>query len=482
MLRRLFIAIIILAAAPSWAVSTTPPSFADLVEKLTPAVVNISTTQKVKGYNLEEFQMPAFPPGSPFEEFNELFRQHFDGQGQERRQMQKATSLGSGFIIDPGGVIVTNNHVVADAEEITVTLSDNSKLKAKILGRDTKLDVALLKVSSPKPLPYAEFGDSDSVRVGDWVIAIGNPYGLGGTVTAGIISARGRDINIGPFDDFLQTDAAINRGNSGGPMFNAEGKVIGINTAIFAPSGGGNVGIGFAMPAALLKPVIDQLKTGGKVRRGWLGVKIQTVTDDIAESLGLKKEGGALVLEINKGSPAEKAGIKIGDVITRFDGQEVAAMRRLPRIVAGTGIGKKVPVEIFRAGESKTVEVTLGELKEEAEKPQKASSGQEGGKDENEPGSKTLLGMKLVPVTQQIKESYGIKFDGLLVLSVSSDSGAAERLMRGDVIIKAGGAMLKSVAELEAVIKAAKAGGRKSVLLLVGGANGEARFVPLAAQ
>ena len=304
--------------------------------------------------------------------------------GRPEAQPRKATSLGSGFIIDPAGYVVTNNHVIADADEITVILHDDTNLKAEVIGRDTKTDIALLKVKTDKPLSAVTWGDSDAARVGDWVLAIGNPFGLGGSVTAGILSARQRDINSGPYDDFLQTDASINRGNSGGPMFNMDGQVIGINTAIYSPSGG-SIGIGFAIPSNLAKAVVAELQseTDHTVHRGWLGVRIQAVTDEIAESLGLDKARGALIASVSDNGPAQAAGIQAGDVVLSFDGREVTDMRRLPRLVAETPVGKTVPVTVWRKRKENTLQVKIGRLEES---DQQQASAQEppkkGGKDQ----------------------------------------------------------------------------------------------------
>jgi serine protease Do len=351
---------------PTYA-KAAPDSFADLAGKLLPAVVNISSTQDLqasRGGPGAGPEVPMFPPGSPFEQFFKDFlnRNKPGGQGDKgapapERRMQ---SLGSGFIIDPSGLVVTNNHVIEGADEITVTLQDNTSLKAKVLGRDETGDIALLQVKTDKQLPAVQFGDSDAERVGDWVLAIGNPFGLGGTVTAGIVSARGRDIHQGPYDDFIQTDAAINRGNSGGPLFNMDGQVIGMNTAIYSPSGG-SIGIGFSIPANLVKAVVTQLKDFGHPRRGWLGVRIQQVTPDIAESLGLHDASGAMVAGVNDGGPADKAKIHNGDIILKFNGQDVKEMRSLPRIVADSEVGKSVPVLLWRDGKQVTVQATLDE-------------------------------------------------------------------------------------------------------------------------
>jgi serine protease Do len=317
-----------------------PESFADLAAKLLPSVVNISTTQIQKKTNEKDGpQIPRFPEGSPFQDF---FKEFFDRQQRETPQ-RRATSLGSGFIIASSGFVVTNNHVIAEADEITVTLHDDTKLEAKLIGRDAKTDLALLKVEPKKPLTAVSFGDSRKSRVGDWVVAIGNPFGLGGTVTAGIVSARQRDINSGPYDDFIQTDASINRGNSGGPMFNLAGEVIGINTAIYSPSGG-SVGIGFAIPSNLARPIIEQLQKFGKARRGWLGVRIQSVSEEIAQSLGMKNATGALVASITKGGPAEKYKIKVGDVILKFDNKVPERKQEETSVVAIGEIGMTLSV------------------------------------------------------------------------------------------------------------------------------------------
>ena len=349
-----------------------PDSFADLAAKLLPAVVNISSTQdcrRVRGGPGAGPEIPMFPPGSPFEQFFKDFlnrnrrraaRAAVNGDNQPPPPERRMQSLGSGFIIDPSGLVVTNNHVIEGADEITVTLQDNTSLKAKVLGRDETGDIALLQVKPDKPLPAVQFGDSDAERVGDWVLAIGNPFGLGGTVTAGIVSARGRDIHQGPYDDFIQTDAAINRGNSGGPLFNMDGQVIGMNTAIYSPSGG-SIGIGFSIPANMVKAVVAQLKDFGHPRRGWLGVRIQQVTPDIAESLGLQDATGAMVAGVNDGGPADKAKIHNGDIILKFNGQDVKEMRSLPRIVADSDVGKSVPVLLWRDGKQVTVQATLAE-------------------------------------------------------------------------------------------------------------------------
>src|ERR1700720_86310 len=334
-----------------------PDSVADTAERVLDAGGNISTSQTIDAG--KGLQMPQVPPGSPFEEFfDEFFKRRGGDNGGHSR---KVSSLGSGFVIDPSGIVVTNNPVIAEADEIFANFNDGSKLKAEVIGRDTKSDIPVLRVKPEKPIKAVAFGDSDKMRVGDWVMAIGNPFGLGGSVTVGVVSARNRDISAGPYDNFLQTDAAINRGNSGGPLFNMDGEGIGINTAIISPSGG-SIGIGFSVTSRTAVAVIDQLKQFGETRRGWLGVRIQMVTDDIAESLNIKPPHGALVAGIDDKGPAKPAGIEAGDVIIKFDGKEIKEMRDLPRVVADTTVGKAVEVVIIRKGQQETKTVTLGRL------------------------------------------------------------------------------------------------------------------------
>ncbi len=445
-----------------------PASFADLADKLLPAVVNVSTTQTLK--NTDRLpEMPQFPPGSPFEEF---FKDFMERQNQNPNQHQeqlprKATSLGSGFIVDPAGYIVTNNHVIQDADEITVMLQDNTVFKAKVVGRDTKVDVALLKIDPGKhPLTAVSFGNSDTTRVGDWVLAIGNPFGLGGTVTAGIVSARARDIQAGPYDDFIQTDASINRGNSGGPLFNMAGEVVGINTMIYSPSGG-SIGIGFAIPASMAKPVLDDLRKFGKTRRGWLGVRIQSLDQDLADSMGLSTDKGALVAQVTDGSPAAKADMKAGDVILKFDGKDITEMRNLPRIVAETPIGKKVDVEVWRNGQSQTVSITVGELKEEPTQQAKAES-----KPQQQKEGDTIegIGLSVVSLTPQLRDKYGIdeQTKGVLVIDVNGAGPATEKGIKpGDVIIDAAQQQVHSPSDLVKVVDKQKSAGQHTVLLRV---------------
>jgi len=469
------VAVAMLLSMAAASARSASDGFADLAEKLLPAVVNISTTQTVKR-NGPDSMLPKFPPGSPFEDF---FKDFLERQQRRDAPPRRATSLGSGFVIDPGGLIVTNNHVIEGADEISVNFHDDTSLKAKLIGRDAKTDLALLKVVSPKPLAFVSFGNSDSSRVGDWVVAIGNPFGLGGTVTAGIISARARNINAGPYDDFLQTDASINRGNSGGPMFNLAGEVIGINTAIFSPSGG-SVGIGFAIPANLAKPVIEQLKEFGRARRGWLGVRIQTVTDELAESLGLEKAHGALVANVTEGGPAEKAAIKVGDVILSFDGKPIEEMRNLPRIVAETMVGKAADVEVWRAGRKVPLKVELGEFPDD-EKVAAATPG------EPAPETKTqavrTLGLTMSRLNKELRERFKLdeSVDGVIVTDVEADSPAAEKGVRaGDVIRKIGRNQepVSNLKQIEEKVAGARKENQKSMLFLFE-RGGNSRFVAL---
>src|SRR5689334_19280437 len=374
-----------------------PDGIADVAERVIDAVVNISTSQNVASRNQGGGGGGAMPnlPNDP--QLDELFRDFFNRRGQGDNQNRgnntprRVNSLGSGFIIDSAGIVVTNNHVIADADEITVILNDGSRIKAELIGKDQKTDLALLRVKTDKQLKSVRFGNSDSLRLGEWVIAIGNPFSLGGTVTAGIVSARNRDINSGPYDNYIQTDAAINRGNSGGPLFNLDGEVVGVNTAIISPSGG-SIGIGFAVPSKTALAVIDQLKNFGETRRGWLGVRIQQVTDEIAESLGIKPARGALVAGVDEKGPAKPAGIEPGDVIVKFDGQDIKEMRDLPRVVADTPVGKDVPVLVIRKGKEETKTVTLGRL-EDGEKQAALTTPQN--TPEVKPVIKKTLGLEL---------------------------------------------------------------------------------------
>ena len=468
----LLMAVFLIHAGPLSA-RPAPDSFAGLVEKLLPAVVNISTSQKVSrkgGHGFPDFDLP---PGSPFRDFFDQFKKHREDQPESNG---KATSLGSGFIIDKSGLIVTNNHVIDGADQITVVMKDSTRLEAKVLGKDEKTDLALLKVTSKKPLPSLKWGDSRKARVGDWVLAIGNPLGLGGSVTAGIVSARGRDIRSGPYDDFIQTDAPINRGNSGGPLFDMQGNVIGINTAILSPNGG-SIGIGFSIPSQLAKGVIGQLQKFGVTKRGWLGVQIQTVSKDIADSLGLGEAYGALVAGIVKDSPAARAGFKSGDVILRFDGKKVTESRRLPRMVAETDVGKKVQVDVWRSKSEKKLWVKLGEL----EKVDQVSLG--GGKRAPKSNAQDFgeLGLSLAPISDDLAKRFKLADDveGVLVTGTKPDSAAAEKGLRpGTVIVEVNQVKVKTPRDFAKALKKAKKANQKSVLLLIN-EGGETRFIGL---
>lgn len=454
-------------------------SFAELAEDLQDAVVNISTSQRVTGSR--GIPVPQVPDGSPFQEFFEDFFNRNQDEDRSQRS-RKVQSLGSGFVIDPSGIIVTNNHVIADADEIVANFRDGTKLTAEVLGRDLKTDLAVLKVEPSKPLKSVKLSDKEDLRVGDWVMAIGNPFGFGGTVTVGIVSALERDINSGPYDRFIQTDASINRGNSGGPLFNMEGDVVGINTAIISPTGG-SIGIGFAIPSELALPVIEQLREFGETRRGWLGVRIQQVTDEIAESLGMDEAKGALIGGVTEGGPAEEAGLQPGDVILTFDGRDVPEMRDLPRIVADTVVGKSVDVVVLRKDETITVQVKVGRL-EEGEKLM-ASQGEEGSPESganDESGSQEILGLMLGDITTQAREQYNIAEDveGVLVTAVEPGSAAEEkRIAPGDVIVEVGQEKVSTPDEVRQRVDELKKAGRKSALLLISSKDSELSFVPL---
>lgn len=450
---------------------SAPDSFADLAEKLLPMVVNISTTMVVEGRDVPT--MPQLPPGSPFEDF---FKEFFDRNQQQQQRQRRATSLGSGFIISADGYVVTNNHVIQDADEITVILHDDTQLAAEIIGHDPKTDLALLKVEYNEALPAAAFGNSDKSRVGDWIVAIGNPFGLGGTVTAGIISARGRDINSGPYDDYIQTDASINRGNSGGPMFNLDGEVVGINTAIFSPSGG-SVGIGFAIPSNVTKNVVDQLIENGEVKRGWLGVHIQEVSDEIAETLGMESATGALVANVMEKGPAAASGIKPGDVILTFNGSTVQEMRRLPKIVADTPVGKEVDVDVWRDGKETTIQVIVGVLDDDVV----AASTDDGSGDGLKETRIDKLGISVAGFTDEIRQQFELDdmAKGVIVTAVDDAGPAAEKAIRpGDIIVEVSQSEITEPGQIAKRVEEAEAAGRKSVLLLIEGQAG-LRFVAL---
>ena len=447
-----------------------PDGFADLAERLMPAVVNISTSQTVQ-------QRRSRGPGAP--PFNDFFEEFFNQRrgGPSQPESRKVSSLGSGFVVDPKGIIITNNHVIEEADEITINFSDGTKLPAELIGRDPKTDLAVLQVETKKRLPFVPLGDSDAARVGDWVIAIGNPFGLGGSLSAGIISAINRDINAGPYDSFIQTDAAINRGNSGGPLFNMKGEVIGVNSAIISPSGG-SVGIGFSIPSNLATSVVGQLRQFGETRRGWLGVRIQAVTDELAESLSLGTARGALVSEISPDGPAAKGGVKVGDVIVSFDGKQVPTMRDLPRIVAETKIDKPVSVEVIRRGKSKKLSVVTGRLEE----PDLAKETQsKNAPKKNANGEYMHSGLTLQNINPQSRRDFelGDKASGALVVDVDRSSDAFEAGIRvGDVIAEIDQQAVGSAKTAVEALQKAEKSGRKSVLIFVQ-SRGTVRFIAL---
>jgi serine protease Do len=448
-----------------------PGSFADLAEKVSPAVVNITTSMVVEA---PTGPVPMVPPGSPFEDFFN----DFNGQspdGSQQRRAQRSTALGSGFVISADGYIITNNHVIEDADEISIEFFSGKTLDAKLIGTDKKTDIAVLKVDAPEPLPFVSFGDSDVMRVGDWVMAMGNPLGQGFSVSAGIISARNRELS-GTYDDFLQTDAAINRGNSGGPLFNLNGEVIGVNTAILSPNGG-SIGIGFSMASNVVAKVSDQLREFGETRRGWLGVRIQDVTSDVAEAMGLADAKGALVTDVPEG-PALDAGVKAGDVITAFDGKAVKDTRELVRRVADTEVGKAVDLVVLREGQSKTLSITLGrrESAEGETQPAKVAP--------TAPVEKDVLGLKLTVLTDEQRSQMSLPADsaGLVVTDIDQTSEAFQKGLRpGDLITEAGQQKIVTIADLEARITEAKDAGRKSLLLLIR-RDGDPRFVALSVE
>jgi serine protease Do len=465
-----------LAQAQEAPVAQGPSSLAPLVGQVMDAVVNIKASQTV-----EAKSAPAPDnPGGPMDElFNDFFNKRGEGPGGGNGgpQQRRGNSLGSGFVIDPSGIIVTNNHVIADANDVVVVFNDRTELKAKVLGKDPKVDLAVLKVESPKPLKSVKFGASGEAKVGDWVLAIGNPFGFGGSVSVGIVSARNRQLGSGPYDSYLQTDAAINRGNSGGPLFNMNGDVIGINTAIVSPSGG-SIGIGFSVPSALAMPIIDQLREFGETRRGWLGVRIQDVDEAIAESLNMDRPRGAMVAGVEDSGPAKPAGIESGDVIIKFDGKDVDSSRDLPRIVAETPVGKEVPVIVLRKGVEVTKSVKLGRL-EEGEKLMASASGAEANKaDAAKPV--TVLGMELSPLTKELREKYKIaaEVNGVTVTKVDPNTNAAERrIEEGNVIVEVAQEAVTSGKDIADKIEKLKKDGKKVALLAVASGKGDLRYV-----
>jgi serine protease Do len=470
-----------LLAAPAQA--RGPDGIADVAEAVIDAVVNISTKQTV---SVQQGELPQLPPGSPMEKFLEDLLKNKRGQnggpGGEQPS-RRVNSLGSGFIIDPSGLVVTNNHVISDADEVTVILNNGDNLKAEVVGRDKKTDLALLRVKSDKPLKAVKFGDSDKLRLGEWVVAIGNPFSLGGTVTAGIVSARDRDINSGPYDNYIQTDAAINRGNSGGPLFNLNGEVVGVNTAIISPSGG-SIGIGFAVPSKTVVGVINQLREFGETRRGWLGVRIQPVTPEIAESLSIKPARGALIAGLDDKGPAKPAGIEAGDVIVSFDGHDIKEMRDLPKIVADTPVGKSVEVKIVRDGKEITKTVTLARL-EDGEKQAALTK-----KDDQPAGDKGVvhktLGIEVANLSDELRRRYNIQSKvkgGVVITGVEPNSAAAEkRLTPGTIILSVQQQPVNSAADLHARVEKLKKEGKRAAVFLLSNASGDTTFVAINLQ
>ena len=438
-----------------------PNSFADLAEKLMPSVVYISTTQTVKT-NGRQFPF-QFPPGSPF---GEMFKDF------ERPTERKASALGSGFIIKKDGIVITNNHVIANAEDILVRVGEK-EYKAKLVGADPYMDIAVLKMETKDKFETVEFGDSDTARVGDWAVAIGNPFGLGGTVTAGIISARNRDINLTRYDDFIQTDASINQGNSGGPLFNLKGEVIGINTAIIAPGQSGSIGIGFAIPANAASNVIDQLIKFGETKRGWLGVRIQEVTKEIADVEKLKKPAGALVASVGQNSPADKAGIKAGDIILEFDGKKIDTMRTLPKVVANTKVGKSVELKVWRDKKSIKKRLTLGRLESSEEFKEKKTKTV---KKENEIET---LKITVRDITSEDISSRNLKknIKGVVIVGITNRSPLANLLNVNDIIIEVQKTPVKNSADLNKIVDRIFKKGEKTLLLTIINNNNRRRYL-----
>lgn len=479
-----------------------PASVADLAEGLLDAVVNISISQDAEGSDADSGSpSPKVQKDAPFEQY---FNDYFNKRKKDGGKNRKVNSLGSGFVIDPAGYIVTNNHVIEGADEIDVNFADGTTLEAKLIGTDTKTDLAVLKVEPKAPLKAVKFGDSRKMRIGDWVMAVGNPFGLGGTVTVGIVSARGRNINAGPYDNFIQTDAAINKGNSGGPLFNMDGDVIGVNTAIISPSGG-SIGIGFSIPSEIAMNVIEQLKTYGETRRGWLGVRLQPVTDDMVKTLGLDKARGALVSSVIAGGPADGGPIKAGDVIVSFDGRPVKQARDLPLIVAESPIDTDIKAVVMRDGKETTVTVRLKQMAKDAEddteaapealddggssdeakpqkpeKPGKPEKPQDGGKAVAPDGP--VLGMVLKALDDDVRKQYSIEksVEGVVVTEVEPGSPAAEKgIVAGDVIVEIAQEFIASPADAAAKITALKQADRRNAQVMIANAKGDLRFVAL---
>ena len=462
-------------ALPNAALAFGPDSVADVAAPLLDAVVNISTSQTVTGS--KGLQLPQMPEGAPAP-FQDFFDEFFNQKGQQDNRPRKVQSLGSGFVIDASGVIITNNHVIEGADEISVNFNDGSKLIATVKGRDEKIDIAVLEVKPNKPLTAVKFGDFEVLRVGDWVMAIGNPFGLGGTVTVGIVSARNRDIASGPYDNYIQTDAAINQGNSGGPLFNMNGELVGINTAIMSRSGG-SIGLGFAIPSSMVSNIINQIREFGVVRRGWIGVRIQDVTEDIAESLSMTAPVGALVAGVVEKGPAALAGILPGDVIIEFDGKQIKAMHELPRFVAEEPVGKEVKLKVFRKGKEETLTAKIALL--EDEKVASAEGSDAKPKDAPTPAVTTkALGLTLADLTPELRTKYSIKDDvtGAVVTEVSEGSVAAEKnIAVGNVITEVAQEKVTTAAEVKDALDKAKAANRRTALLLVANKDGDLQYI-----
>ncbi|MDG7057288.1 MAG: DegQ family serine endoprotease [Wolbachia endosymbiont of Penenirmus auritus] len=447
---------------------------ADLVEKLIPAVVNISSEQIIKQESNNRTRIPFTPRNNFFDDFREFF-EHFDQFFMDRGPSinREVVLLGSGFIIDKSGTIVTNYHVIKNAQDITVTMNDNTYFKAEVLGYDAKTDLAVLQIKADKDLSFVAFGDSDKARVGDTVMAIGNPFGLGGSVSTGIISARSRDISIGTMNEFIQTDAAINRGNSGGPLFDLNGKVIGINTAIYSPSeSGGNVGIGFAIPSNLAVSIIDTLKSGKKIKHGWLGVQVQPITREFAGSLGLKDTKGALVADIVKNSPAEKGGIKVGDILLEFDGKKVERMTQLPQMVSRTEPEKKVQIKLLRSGKEVNVKVVIGES---------TSDSQGNNQEENESTSDYITGLTVSNLPQELKEGKNdVPTKGVIVTNVDVNRNITLRgIKKGDIIMQINGTYIENVESFQNQINLAKEKDKEKAIMLLIYRNGNQFFTSI---